>query len=124
MLISTRRFPPDRASLIEQQLRDSAPFRQRAAMLMRRRDQGGHSVGEIWRRGRYSCLTRTQLGGYLLGTVDERLAEYIEFHLRTIGCRLCAANLQDLRDACQPAEEVGLRRKRFFESSAGGLSPL
>src|SRR5688572_2801692 len=88
-------LPADRASVVERTLRDSAALRQRAALLARRRDQGGHTVGEIWRRYRLSCLTRSQLGAYLLGTLDPAHAEYVEFHVRTVGCRLCSANLHD-----------------------------
>lgn len=115
-------LPPERASVIERGLRDSSALRQRATILARRRDQGGHSVGEIWRRHRLSCLTRSQLGSYLLGTLDQHLIDYIEFHLRTIGCRICAANLQDLQSAQQATSDSRQRRRKFFESSAGLLS--
>lgn len=115
-------LPAERATLIEAQLRASSALRQQAALLSRRRDAGGHTLGEIWRRRRLSCLSRSQLGAYLLGTADDGLADYIEFHLRSIGCRLCEANLQDLRAATQPTEGSAQRRRKFFESSAGKLS--
>lgn len=114
-------LPAERAAIIERELRSSAAERQRAALLVRRRDQGGHSVGEIWRRQRLSCLTRGQLGSYLLGTLNAELTDYIEFHLRTIGCRVCQANLQDLQSAQQSDGESRQRRRKFFESSAGLL---
>jgi hypothetical protein len=114
-------LPSERASLVEKELRDSSALRQRATILARRRDQGGHSVGEIWRRQRLSCLTRSQLGSYLLGTLEQQVADYIEFHLRTIGCRICAANLHDLQSAQQADGETRHRRRKFFESSAGYL---
>lgn len=114
-------LPSERASLVEQELRDSTSLRQRATILARRRDQGGHSVGEIWRRHRLSCLTRSQLGSYLLGTLEQSLVDYIEFHLRTVGCRICAANLHDLESARQTDGETRQRRRKFFESSAGYL---
>ena len=115
-------LPADRATTVETELRSSSALRQQAALLSRRRDAGGHSVGEIWRRRRLSCLTRSQLGGYLLGTADEGLADYVEFHLRTVGCRICEANLQDLREASQAGTDSARRRRKFFESSAGNLS--
>ena len=117
--------PLHQAAEIEQALRDSASLRQRAAMLVKRRDQGGHTVGEIWRRGRLSCLTRSQLGSYLLGTLDSKLVDYIEFHLDTAGCRICTANLDDLRQAASADPEEAdrsQRRRRYFESSAGRLA--
>lgn len=113
---------PEDAATVEKQLRASAALRQHAAILARRRDQGGHTVGEIWRRERLSCLTRSQLGSYLLGTLDEALAAYVEFHLQTIGCRYCAANLRDLELSREPAEASQRRRRKFFESSAGLLA--
>ena len=118
-------LPLRQAAEIEQALRDSPSLRQRTALLVKRRDQGGHTVGEIWRRGRLTCLTRSQLGSYLLGTLESQLVDYIEFHLDSIGCRICAANLEDLRaSASSTAEEAGqsLRRRRYFESSAGRLT--
>lgn len=96
-------------------------MRQRLAALIRRRDQGGHTIGEIWRRNRLSCPTRATLGSHLLGVLDEPLAQYIEFHLQTIGCRLCNAVVAELNEARQTQPEKSERRQRYFESSAGML---
>ncbi len=115
-------LPAERAAAVEKELRSSSVLRQQTALLVRRRDQGGHTVGEIWRRNRLSCLSRSQLGGYLLDTASNDVADYIEFHLRTIGCRLCAANLNDLRESSQPTPDSTRRRRKFFESSAGNLT--
>lgn len=114
-------LPSDRAASVERALRMSAADRQRVTLLARRRDQGGHTVGEIWRRQRLSCPTRGQLGSYLLGTLDAELSDYIEFHLRTVGCRVCGANLQDLQAGRGSEAASRHRRRRFFESSAGLL---
>ncbi len=115
-------LPADRMSAIETQLRADEALRLRVAAVARRRDQGVHSVGEIWRRMRLSCPTRNQLGSFLLGTLDPALTEYIEFHLRSVGCRLCAANLDDLERSMKTTPETTDRRRRFFESS-GRPSP-
>jgi hypothetical protein len=58
-----------------------------------------------------------------LGTLDEGHAEYLEFHIRTIGCRYCAANLGDLEQALEAGAETAKRRRKFFQSSAGYLKP-
>ena len=115
-------LPNERASAIEQTLRDSEELRNRLAGLIRRRDQGGHTVGEIWRRYRLTCPDRQTLGSYLLGVLDEPLQQYIQFHLETIGCRLCGATITELEEA-QAAEtdHPAERRRRYFESSAGHL---
>lgn len=116
-------LPTAQMSEVEGALRVSAELRQRVALLLKRRDQGGHTVGEIWRRHRLSCLSRNELGSYLLGTLEERLAEYAEFHLKIVGCRVCSANLHDLEGAqTQGSKEVARRRQRMFESSVGRLS--
>lgn len=112
----------ERASQIEKLLREQPELRQRAALLARWRDQGGHSVGEIWRRRRLSCPSRSQLGSYLLSALEPEHENYIRFHLTTIECRACQANLEDLQQAQSATDEAQQqRRTRYFESSAGYL---
>jgi hypothetical protein len=107
---------------VEQELRGSAALRQQLSQIMQERDRGEHSVGAIWRRHRLSCLPREQLGSYLLGVLDDDAQEYIQFHLNTIGCAFCLANLADLQTQQQDADgQVKKRRKRYFQTSAGLL---
>src|SRR5437763_17143357 len=82
---------------VEQALRESEPLRQRLRQTMQERDRGEHSLGAVWRRERLTCPSREQLGSYLLQVLDDGQFEYIEFHLKTIGCPFCSANLQDLQ---------------------------
>ncbi len=104
---------------IEKALRESEPLRQQLRQLMQERDRGEHSVGAIWRRRRLSCPAREQLGSYLLGVLDEDLQDYIQFHLNTIGCAFCLANLADLQTQQQEAKaQSQQRRKRYYQSSA------
>lgn len=112
-------LPVDRMTAVEAELRASTALRHRVAGLRQSRDHDGHSVSEIWRRGRLSCPDRRQLGSYLLGALAADCADYIEFHLHTVGCRYCQANLADLQEASQPTTATTVRRRRFFESSAG-----
>ncbi len=114
---------PSAMTEIERTLRNSEALRARVSQLLRRRDQGQHTVGEIWRRRRLSCPSRSQLGSYLLGTLDSDLAGYVEFHLQAIACRYCAANLQDLEEARDAEPESRRRREKIFQSSAGYLRP-
>ena len=114
-------LPAERMAVIEHSLRESEPLRREVAVLARERDQGGFTVGEVWRRERLSCPTRSQLGSFLLGALDEGPRDYVEFHLNTIGCRVCAANLADLQQATAPAPEKQRRRRKYFDSSAGYL---
>lgn len=110
----------DRSAAIEQLLRNDPVLRSRIAILLEERDQGGHSIGEIWRRHRLSCLTRDQLAAFAGGAVSSALASYIEFHLTEIGCRFCQANLDDLQSLAKQKGK-GQVQRRYFESSAGML---
>lgn len=115
-------LPPERMAAFETALRESDNMRQRFATVSRRRDQGVHSVGEIWRRRSLSCPSRAELGSFLLGTLDTDQQQYLDFHLRTIGCRYCVANVADLQGELNKSDEAPRRRKKFFESSAGLLN--
>jgi hypothetical protein len=115
-------LPPEQMATLERELRKSENLRRRLANLSRRRDQGLHSVGEIWRRNRLSCPSRRELGGFILQTLDAETAKYVDFHIRTVGCRLCAANLTDLETAAEAQPETASRRRKFFQSSAGLLT--
>jgi hypothetical protein len=107
---------------IERALRESEGLRRMLRAIMQERDRGEHTIGAIWRRQRLSCPSRDQLGSYLLQGLEPDVQDYIDFHLHTIGCPFCLANLADLRDLHQePAPKVQQRRRRFFESSAGYL---
>ena len=119
-------LPVDRTAQIEQSLRDDSQLVARLAQINAQRDFGVHSLGEIWRRHRLTCPTRQQLGSFLLEALADEQADYIRFHVEAIGCRYCQANLEDLRQANvadQAQPEVGNRRRRYFQSSAGHLKP-
>jgi anti-sigma factor RsiW len=113
---------PEEMAGVEQLLRKRPELGQRLTEINARRDAGIHSLGEIWRRHRASCPTREQLGSFLLGAVSDDLAEYIHFHVQTVGCRYCLANLDDLKaQQEEKAETVSTRRQKYFQSSAGYL---
>lgn len=113
-------LPADRSAEVERLMREQSDLKHRAALLSRRRDSGGHTVGEIWRRRQVSCPSRELLGTYVLGVADPDQEDYILFHIEVVGCRICNANLQDLKSQ-QSAEDGSTRQKRYFESSAGLL---
>ena len=109
---------------IEQALRESETLRRSLRALIQDRDRGEHSIGAIWRRERLSCPSREQLGNFLLQVLDADFQDYIEFHLKSIGCAYCQANLADLQAMQQEnPPQSHKRRQRFFESSAGYLLP-
>jgi hypothetical protein len=115
-------LPTERMAAIEEALRNDDGLQKRITAVNGRRDAGVHSLGEIWRRHRLSCPTREQIGSYLLGVLSDDQAEYIQFHIETIGCRYCAANIGDLKAHQSAAEsELTHRRQKYFQSSVGHL---
>jgi hypothetical protein len=107
---------------VEQALRDNEPLRRSLRQAMQERDRGEHSLGAVWRRERLTCPSREVLGSYLLEVLDEGEQSYIRFHLETVACPFCVANLADLRTVQQePAPKAKERRRRFFQSSASYL---
>lgn len=107
---------------VEQALRESESLQRMLRAIMQERDRGEHSIGAIWSRERLSCPSREQLGSYLLKALDPALQDYIDFHLHTIACAFCLANLADLQTLHkEPAPKAKERRRRYFESSAGYL---
>jgi hypothetical protein len=116
-------LPEAEAARIEQDLRKSEALRQKLRLTLQERDRGEHSVGAIWRRERLSCVSREHLGSYLLEALDDDLTDYIRFHLETIGCPYCRANLADLKAQQEEvAQQARQRRHKIFQSSAGLLS--
>ena len=113
---------PEVMSQVEMIARNDKSILKRLAEISQRRDQGVHSLGEVWRRNRLSCPPRQQLGAYLLDALEPETANYIYFHLTDIGCRYCLANLEDLQASKQQQDSVIEKRsRRYFESSAGYL---
>jgi hypothetical protein len=117
-------LPQDRMASIEQALRDDVELAQRLTHLVGSRDAGVHTVGAMWRRGRLSCPSREQLGSFLLDVLDPAHTDYVRFHLETVGCRVCNASFDDLRNQHTADEQTAkeTRRRRYFQSSAGYLS--
>src|SRR5215470_11646466 len=99
---------------VEQALRESESLQRMLRAIMQERDRGEHSIGAIWCRERLSCPTRDQLGSYLLKALDPAFQDYIDFHLHTIACAFCLANLADLQSLRQEPAKAKERRRRFF----------
>ena len=115
-------LPAEQMASIEIALRQDQRLLEQLAAINARRDAGVHSLGEIWRRHRLTCPAREQLAAHVLGTLAESAAAYIRFHVQTVGCRLCQANLTDLENQQAEASEVARgRRRKYFQSSAGYL---
>ena len=116
-------LPPEQTANIEDALRNDESLKERLAEVIGRRDAGIHSLGDIWRRHRVSCPSRPELGGYLLGVLEEKQADYVKFHLEVVACRYCTANAEDLKaeQAADAEEDSKHRRQKYYQSSAGYL---
>jgi hypothetical protein len=115
-------LPAETMAAMEDALRRDPKLTAQLAEIIASRDAGQHSLGDIWRRNRLSCPSREQLGSLLLGVLSEEEAGYIKFHIDTIGCRYCEANLADLKNQQAEADaHRTTRRRKYFQSSAGHL---
>jgi anti-sigma factor RsiW len=113
-------LPPEQMAVIESALRGNSALLARLSGIGQRRDAGQHTLGDIWRRHRLSCPSREELGSYLLGAMSDEAAAYVKFHIETVGCRVCQANLEDLRAQQSEADRTSdTRRRKYFQSSAG-----
>ena len=112
---------PARCSQLEHELRSNTKLRQRLIEVRGRESAGLHTLGAIWRRNRLSCPSRSELGRFVLGTLETEQRNYIQFHLQHIGCRYCQANLADIDPAEKTPEQATPRRSRYFQTSAGYL---
>jgi hypothetical protein len=107
---------------IEKALRNSPELRERLEEVREQQDRGEHSFGAIWRRERLSCISREQLTQYLLELLSPEVKDYIQFHLETIACPYCNANLNDLREKHAEANpKTKQRRKQIFDSTIGRI---
>jgi hypothetical protein len=110
----------DRCAVIEQSLRGDVSLVARLTTLLSKRDQGEHSVGELWRRQRLSCPPRAVWAAFVEGRLGDGLSQYLRFHVDAVGCRVCAANLADL-ERPGAATDAERRARKIFQSSAGKL---
>lgn len=77
-------------------------------------------LAEIWQQQRLSCPKRSTIGAYMLGSLEPAWQDYVAFHLDTLGCQFCRANLDDLRKQNQDGQAPALRQK-ILNSTAGFL---
>jgi len=76
---------------------------------------------ETWEFQRPSCPKRSTIGAHLLGTLDEQWHKYVDFHVNTLGCKFCRANLEDLKAQSDKSQSTKFRA-RIMQSTAGFLS--
>jgi RNA polymerase sigma factor (sigma-70 family) len=72
---------------------------------------------EIWEEHRLACPKRSTVGGYHLKTLEPAWQDYVHFHLETLGCHFCRANLDDLKNETKQAPRIV--RDRVMQSTVG-----
>jgi RNA polymerase sigma factor (sigma-70 family) len=72
----------------------------------------------VWESERPSCPKRTTLGKFTLGILPQRWTEYVSFHVETLGCSFCNANLDEFRSDSSPDQQDDIR-ERLFQSTIG-----
>jgi len=75
---------------------------------------------DLWEYHRFSCPKRNTIGAYMLGTLEPDWHQYVGFHLDTLGCRFCRANLDDLQSQSQETQHEQFQA-RIMESTVGFL---
>jgi RNA polymerase sigma factor (sigma-70 family) len=75
---------------------------------------------DIWKLQRFSCPKRSTIGAFFLGTLDKDWHEYANFHINTIGCQFCLANLEDIKSENAKNKDTRLQ-VRIMESTVGFL---
>jgi hypothetical protein len=118
-------LPEVEAIVVEKALRDQPAIQALFHQVRQEDDRGEHTVSAIWRRERISCPSREDMRAFLMQAMDQEKIDYIEFHLKTVNCVYCMANLEDLRKMQQEASEPRTaRRKKILDSSAGLLQSV
>jgi len=76
---------------------------------------------ETWESHRLSCPKRSTLRTFLSEAIEPGWFDYVDFHLTTVGCHFCRANLKDLRrqDTHDAQQFI---RKRIMASTIGFLT--
>jgi hypothetical protein len=116
------RLPVNRCAELEAALRSTPALTRRLEVLLVAEERTDLSLEGVWRRRRLSCPARSTWALYLADGLGDGLKQYLEFHLQTIGCRCCEANVDDLRRGMD--EESPQRTRRVFETSVGQLRKL
>ena len=76
---------------------------------------------EIWESHRLSCPKRSTLRTFLAEALEPGWFDYVDFHLTTVGCHFCRANLKDLKRQ-ENNDEQQLIARRIMASTIGFLT--
>ena len=113
------------AAELEQACRADAELVKRLSSINRRRDEGVHTLGEIWRRHQVGVPSSDEVNEFLSGKLSQDQSDYIRFRLEVLKCRYTSALVeaaeQQLADS---GEQTKTRREKFFQNSADLLPKI
>jgi len=112
----------ERSREVEAALREQSELRTRLSQLMDENCGNEVAPGTIWRESQLSCPSREEWGSFLLGILDSEKSDYFQFHLETVECPFCRANVDDLQEQHQASASQRIQRQeRVFRSSVGAM---
>ncbi|MCA9137707.1 MAG: sigma-70 family RNA polymerase sigma factor [Planctomycetales bacterium] len=76
-------------------------------------------LSRVWESERPSCPKRTTLGKFTLGILPDHWDQYVRFHVETLGCSFCNANLDELRSTTASSHGDDTANDRLFQSTIG-----
>ena len=71
---------------------------------------------EIWESQRLSCPRRNTIAAFLSENLDVKWFDYVDFHITTIGCHFCRAELKDLMVPNRTDQQL---QEKIFASTVG-----
>ena len=83
---------------------------------------GETDLHAAWESHRPSCPKRSTLGKYTLDILSPAWKDFVDFHVKTLGCLYCNANLDELNRDTGSAIRSS-KKKQLFQSTVGFLPP-
>ena len=80
----------------------------------------GNLLTSVWEAQRPSCPKRATLGKFTLGILPPEWDDFVQFHVNTLKCSFCNANLAELQTGTEDSGKNATQR-RLFESTVGFL---
>ncbi len=110
---------PQTAADLEQACRADSELLSRLSSINRRRDEGVHTLGEIWRRHQIGVPSAEEVSDFLAGKLAQDQSTYIRFRLDVLKCRFTSALVEAAeQQMADSGEQSKTRRKKYFQNSA------
>ena len=83
---------------------------------------GETDLHAAWESHRPSCPKRSTLGKYTLDILSPAWKDFVDFHVKTLGCLYCNANLDELNGEAKSTVRSN-KHEHLFQSTVGFLPP-